>query len=676
MKSSTIVIIGSTGHLGFNVAKRLLENKKKVLLLVRRKNIYTKELINSGAKVKVVNFNKVNEVNKLIKDQKILINTASRNPYDPSGDIIKDNYDITKNIFNATIGTQIKKIINISSSVAFRRKRSKIDKINEKSELNFFENDYVKGKLLSEKFIDDFEQKEKKIIIRVYPGWIIGNDDIYLTPPSKFFYEKVYKKRIIPCFDGGISINGVKETADAIIGCININKNEKFILGGHNISYYDLIKLFSLNSKNLALIVKLPNFFIPLIKNLLIFFSKYLKFFVKLTNQIIYSSHGLKSYLYLSSAKAKSHLHYKIRKFDLLINDIENNCKKHSLNVTQIGKINNFPKYKFNIKKIKNNKRILITGCPGQLGNRFIDFIIDYNNNNKHKIYCNLLIEKKYYNLIKLPSEFNLYYGSLNDKEIVNESAKNVGSVIHLASKIFQPSNKDIFKTNYIDSKIFCEILIKKKIDRFLYMSTDSVYGYDNNNLPFNDKKKYKPFGMYGKSKKKFEDFLIEKSKEKKINYTILRGFLFFDKNLFNKNKVIKFLYSKIQILIGDGNNYRNVTFKENVVLAFFHCLNSKKTINNTYWIGDKNFKITITQLYKKVCLLNKIKFTPIFLPNFIGYILRAKFNFLSVFGFNSGILFTLSKLNLSITAKIDKIYKDTNYKEVINFKGIKINEK
>ena len=121
MKSNTIVIIGSTGHLGFNVAKRLLENKKKVLLLVRKKNIYTKELINSGAKVKVVNFNKINEVNKLIKDEKILINTASRNPYDPSGDIIKDNYDITKNIFNATIGTQIKKIIHISSSVTFRR---------------------------------------------------------------------------------------------------------------------------------------------------------------------------------------------------------------------------------------------------------------------------------------------------------------------------------------------------------------------------------------------------------------------------------------------------------------------------------------------------------------------------------------------------------------------------
>jgi len=676
MKSNTIVIIGSTGHLGFNVAKRLLENKKKVLLLVRKKNIYTKELINSGAKVKVVNFNKINEVNKLIKDEKILINTASRNPYDPSGDIIKDNYDITKNIFNATIGTQIKKIIHISSSVTFRRMSNEKKKINEKSELNFFENDYIKGKLLSEKYIDNFQQKEKKIIIRVYPGWIVGDDDIYLTPPSKFFYEKIYRKKIIPCFNGGISINGVNETADAIINCTNINKNEKFILGGHNISYYKLVKLFSRNSNNSALIIRLPNFFIPLIKNLLVFISKFFKSFVKLTNQIIYSRHGLKSYLYLSSLKSKKYLNYKIRKFDLLIKDIENNCKKHSLNVSQIGKINDFPKYKFNFKKIKNDKRILITGCPGQLGNRFIDFIIDYNNNNKHKIYCNLLVERKYYDLIKLPSEFNLYYGSLNDRKVIKKSIKNVGTVIHLASKIYQSSNRDIYETNYIASKAFCEILIRYKINRFLYMSTDAVNGYENNNLPFSDKKKYEPFGIYGKSKKKFENFLIKKSKEKKINYTILRGFLFFDKNLFNKNKFIKFLYSKIQILIGDGSNYRNVTFKENVVLAFFHCLNSKKTINNTYWIGDKNFKITITQLYKKVCLLNKIKFTPIFLPNFIGYILRAKFNFLSLFGFNSGILFTLSKLNLSITAKIDKIYKDTNYKEVINFKGIKINEK
>ena len=225
-----IVIIGSTGHLGYNVAKCLLKKNKNILLLIRKKNIYTTELVNSGAKIKLVNFNKLKEINKIIKNQDILINTASRNPYNPSGNILKDNYDITKNIFNSTIKTSIKKIINISSSVIFKRKLSKSDKINEKSELNFFENDYVKGKILSEKFIDKFELKERKTIIRLYPGWIIGNDDIFLTPPSKFFYKKIYKKKLIPCFKGGISINGVEEIADAIISSININKNQKQIL--------------------------------------------------------------------------------------------------------------------------------------------------------------------------------------------------------------------------------------------------------------------------------------------------------------------------------------------------------------------------------------------------------------------------------------------------------------
>ena len=328
------------------------------------------------------------------------------------------------------------------------------------------------------------------------------------------------------------------------------------------------------------------------------------------------------------------------------------------------------------MSKKKNNKKILITGCPGKLGNKFIDFIIHYNNNNKDKIYCNLLIEDKYYNLIKLPPEFNIYYGSLDNKKVIKRATEKVGYVIHLASTIFDLSNKKIYKTNYISSKIFCEILIKKKIDRILYMSTDSVYGYEISNLPFDQKKNYQPFGMYGKSKKKFEDYLIQKSNEKKINYTILRGFLFFDKDLFGKNNLIKYIYKKIQILIGNGNNYRNVTFKENIVLAFFHCLNSNKTINKSYWIGDKNFKITINQLYKKICLLNKMKFRPVYLPNFIGTICLAKFNFLSLFGLNSALLFTLSKLNLSITAKTEKIYKDTNFREIVNFKGIKLNEK
>ena len=676
MKKKKIVIIGSSGHLGFNVSKLLVKENKKILLLVRKKNIYLRELEAVGVTIKLVDFNKIDKIRKIIYDYDILINTASKNPYYPTKNILRDNYDITKKIFNATVNTKIKKIINISSSLIFKRKLNKLEIIDEDSNLNFFENDYVKGKILSEQFIDKFQICHKKIIIRIYPGWIIGNDDVYLTPPSKFFYERVFNKKIVGCFSGGISINGVKEVSEAIINSIKINNNERYILGGHNISYYDLIRLLLAKSKELNLIIKLPNFFLLIIKNLTFITSKYFNLFSNLSKQLIYSNRGLKTYLYLSSLKAKKDLNYKIKKLDSLINDIDINCKKHAYGITGIGKNNYFPKYKINLNNINKRKKILITGFPGQLGNRFIDFINKYNLLNKNKIYCNLLVEKKFKNLIKLPIQFNIFYGSLNDDIIIKKSLKDVNYVFHLASKIYETSTKELYKTNYIDSKSFITQLIKSKIDRVLFMSTDSVFGYESENKPFAKERKYTPYGAYGHSKQNFEIFLKEQANISKIKYTIIRSFLFFDKNLFNKSKLIKFVYNKIQPMIGNGNNYRNVSFKENIVLAFFHCLNSKKTINKSYWIGDKNFKITISQLYKKICKINKIKYRPIFLPNLFGKIFRFKFKILNFMGYNSGLLFTLSKLNLSITAKIDDIFKDTDYKEIINFKKIGNNEK
>ena len=78
------------------------------------------------------------------------------------------------------------------------------------------------------------------------------------------------------------------------------------------------------------------------------------------------------------------------------------------------------------------------------MGNVFVDFIIKYNSLNKNKIYCNLLIQKKFEGLINLPKEFQIYYGSLNDKKVIKKSIKNVKNVFHLASKIYDTSATSI----------------------------------------------------------------------------------------------------------------------------------------------------------------------------------------------------------------------------------------
>ena len=666
-----IVLTGGSGHLGYNIGKILIKKNYKVLLLLRRHNAYTNELVRAGAKFKIVNFLNIKSIKSVLKDCDILINTASNNPYHPKDEILKENIILTKNIFNSTVSTKIQKIIHISSSIIFERKNDKKQIINESSKVNYDENEYVKSKLLSEKFIDDFSEKQNIDITRIYPGWIISDQDVYFTPPSKFFYENIYKKRLIFCFDGGISINTVEEISYSTVAAINSKKNNKFILGGQNISYYDLIKNIKVKSKRFFILIKLPKFLLKLINPFLSILSKFSNSILSLKKQIDYSKKAITSYTYLSSNYAIKKLGYKIKNIDFIVSNIIKNCKKHKYKIHSLGKHNFFYDTKLKINTINKNNRILITGVPGNLGNVFIDFIIKYNSSNKSKIYCNLLIQKQFEGLINLPKEFQIYYGSLNDSKVIKKSLKNVKNVFHLASKIYDTSSSSIYETNFTSSKIFCETLIKNKIKKILYMSTDSVLGYEKNNISFNDNNAYKPYGIYGKSKKDFEDYLILKGKEKKIFYTIIRGFLFFDKNLFKKGGLTELLYSKFQPIIGDGKNFRNVTFKENVVTAFFNILNSNKTNNKIYWVGDKNYKITINQLFKKICQINGVIFKPIYLPNFFGFIFRKTFNLLTKLGFNSGGLFTLSKLNLTITSKDDSLSKDTQYKEVINFKKI-----
>lgn len=665
-----VVLTGGSGHLGYHIGKVLIKKKYKVLLLLRKHNAYTFELIRAGAKFKIVDFLDTKKIKSALKDYNILINTASNNPYNPQDKILKENLSLTKNIINATISTKVQKIIHISSSIIFERKKSYKQIINESSEINYNENEYVKSKILIEKFIDDFNKKQNIDITRIYPGWIISNQDVYFTPPSKFFYENVYKKRLIFCFNGGISINNVDEISQSIVAAINSKEKSKFILGGQNISYYDLIKNIKNKSNKFFILIKLPNFLLKVISPCLSILSKFSNKFFLLKKQIDYSKNAITSFTYLSSKNSIQKLKYKIRNLDFIVNQISKNCERHYYKIHNLGKHNFFFNSDLKINKVDKKNRILITGVPGNLGNVFIDFIIKYNSLNKNKIYCNLLIQKKFEGLINLPKEFQIYYGSLNDKKVIKKSIKNVKNVFHLASKIYDTSATSIYETNYTSSKVFCETLIKNKIKKIIFMSTDSVLGYEKNNISFDDSKNYKPFGIYGKSKKKFEDYLILKGKEKKIIYTIIRSFLFFDRNLFKKGGLTEYIYNKFQPIIGNGKNFRNVTFKENVVVAFFNILNSEKTNNKIYWIGDKNHKITINQLFKKICKINGIIYKPVYLPNFFGFLFRETFNLLAKIGFNSGGLFTLSKLNLTITSKDASLSKDTQYKEVINFRN------
>ena len=150
-------------------------------------------------------------------------------------------------------------------------------------------------------------------------------------------------------------------------------------------------------------------------------------------------------------------------------------------------------------------------------------------------------------------------------------------------------------------------------------MSTDSVCGFEEENLFFNESQPFKPYKDYGKSKLLAEKVLKEYNSKKLLNTTILRGFWFFGPNMPIRNK--KFFKSflwKYQILFGDGKNYRSITHLDDIYSALICASKSNLSIGKTYWIASLKKTTTVIEIYKIISRALNTKLQIIYIPKFL----------------------------------------------------------
>ncbi len=128
--------------------------------------------------------------------------------------------------------------------------------------------------------------------------------------------------------------------------------------------------------------------------------------------------------------------------------------------------------------------KILITGGAGFIGSNFIRYILL-----KHPDYHIVNLDKLTYagnldNLSDVEDHPNYQFvkGDICDTELVNRIVKEgVNAMVHFAAEshvdrsIYDPG---IFvKTNVLGTQVLLESVLKFKIDRFIQVSTDEVYG-------------------------------------------------------------------------------------------------------------------------------------------------------------------------------------------------------
>jgi UDP-glucose 4,6-dehydratase len=216
---------------------------------------------------------------------------------------------------------------------------------------------------------------------------------------------------------------------------------------------------------------------------------------------------------------------------------------------------------------------ILITGALGHLATNFINLYskefdtvilidkISYCSNNR-----SLLIYQQY-NIINI-------YDDINNLDIVNIlNQYNIDIILHCAASthvdhsythFYEFINNNIIAT----TKLLDATKEYGKLKKFIHISTDEIYGGNNNKIS-NEESKFNPTNPYSGSKASAEMVINSYIYTYKLPIIIIRPNNIFGKYQYKEKAVPKFIYSilnNIQVTIhGDGNHIRDYIYVEDV---------------------------------------------------------------------------------------------------------------
>lgn len=664
-----VIVTGASGHIGYHVALQLLNKGFDTTLLIRKENQNIFNLKNRGAKIHFADLLSPSSYSSLFENCDALFHIASENTTDTSNEqrVIENTFELSKVVIDTAVSKNVKTIIYTSSVVVLGRSSDPQVLIHEIDKASFLESPYVKGKFLAEDYCDKIIKEKNADIRRLYPSWVVGHNDLKLTPPHKIIKDYLQKGQSF-YFNGGISVAAVESVAKAHIDAWLIGKEkEKYIVAGNNITFKEFYTALSKYSGH-----KPPSLFLP----------KWFIYSGSLAAKLIlgkkspvdpkYIKSVIGNYSWYDSQKANRELNYTIPPIDSILSDAILDARKRAAGLNKL-----LPKNDPAIKRADYEKEdiLLITGFPGWLGNRMLDIFMngDRFGNNAVNRKIRLLVQPRFKGLILLPDNFEIVYGDITDKESLRKAFQDVKAVYHLAGVIYPGSIKTFYDINYEGTKNIVDICIEKGVRRILFMGTDSICGYGRGKRIFDENEVPHPYKNYGKSKYMAEKYILDKTKEGVIDGTSLRGFWFFGPFMPERNKdFFKMFYWKRQIVFGNGKNYRSISHVDNIIQAFSGAEKNKNTFGKWYWIGDKKAAHTVDEIYQYIADGLNVRYKPLYIPKWMCELFNVLDSTLGIFGKLNATIHAAGKFHKDIAGEITAAEKDFNYEPTVGFEEIK----
>ena len=258
--------------------------------------------------------------------------------------------------------------------------------------------------------------------------------------------------------------------------------------------------------------------------------------------------------------------------------------------------------------------KILVTGVAGFIGFNFTEFLLKKKINivgvDNLNDYYQVKLKKDRLNVLKKNNKFVFYKIDLKDKKRLNKTFSNhkFDFVFHFAAQAGVRYSVD-YPREYIDSNIngffnLLELIKNKKIKKFFYASSSSVYG-NSKSFPLREKNLLFPTNTYSLTKKFNEDLSLIYNKFYGVKAVGLRFFTVYGEwgrpDMFY-SKVLDAAFKKRKLFINNyGNHSRDFTYIRDVNLILYNLIKLKNIPGNEVLNICSNKPINIIKLVKIV---------------------------------------------------------------------------
>ncbi len=258
-------------------------------------------------------------------------------------------------------------------------------------------------------------------------------------------------------------------------------------------------------------------------------------------------------------------------------------------------------------------KNVLITGNRGYIGSVLVPMML-------HQGYNVVGLDTNYYYNCVATSEILPPVQIQKDiRNISKEDLQNIDSIVHLAALSNDPLgqlNPDLTQSINYDSTIRLATLASEcGISRFIFASTQSIYGISNGETELKESDHIQPITEYAKSK-----WLAEKELKKiasdKFTVVMLRPSTVYGPSPKLRcdillNNLVGYAYTSNKIVIKSNDNpWRPVIHINDTCKAFISCLRAPKTLinNEVFNVGIEGGNYSVTELAKKIAAQSRIQ--------------------------------------------------------------------